>query len=540
MEKFIFILLLISTPSLGQVLTEDLNNPVYDFIERMAVKKLVDVNQTVKPYSKGQISKWLNEIRNQKPALSAVEVSELSKVERDELVWFLEEYDLESGENVSKLGQYNYLDDHFKFRLYPLIGYGISTVGDQNGFTRKVGAHLDAYLGDNLGIMFEYLDTGELGDNVDKAKLNSPYTGHFNKGAPNGIEFSDIRAQFNYSWDWGVISLKKDYNNWGHGKYGQLILSDKAASYPHIQLQLNPTKWLSINYIHGWLNSLVIDSSKSFYYGYSEVEPRIFEEYKSKFIAANYITIMPTDWLKFSLGNSFIYSGDLRPAMLIPVMYYKSMDHNTGRGGVGDGNGIIHFDLGINYPKNFLFYGSAIIDVLNIREMLKGIWHTQWFGYTVGASAIDLGIENSALRIEYTKTNPWIYENKYDITNYKHLNYSLGHWIGQNADLLTLEYSYSFLRGMHISLMWQMFRKGDMLDIYYAYNDPEPLPFLYGVRRTENRLKLNIDYEFMHNVYLQAYYSYSDIKDKKEARTPEFMLGNKHSFSIALSYGLPF
>ena len=318
-----------------------------------------------------------------------------------------------------------------------------------------------------------------------------------------------------------------------------LILSDKPASYPHIQLQLNPTKWLSINYIHGWLNSLVVDSAQSFYYGKSAVEPRIYEEYRSKYIAANFISITPNNTLTFSFGNSFIYSGDLRPEMFIPVMYYKVMDHNTGRGDTGDGNGIIFFDLGIKYPRNYHFYATAIIDVLNIRDMLNGIWHTQWFGYTIGGSVVDFGIEHLDFTIEYTKTDPWLYENKYELTNYKHLSYSLGHWIGQNADLLTTEFKYSFIRGMRISLMWQLFRKGDMLDIYYAYNDPQPLSFLYGEKRHESRVKLSIDYEVMHNLYLQGNWSYSDIKDEKAGRTVDFLVGSKHNIALSVAYGFP-
>lgn len=523
------------TLSYSQVLTEDLNNPIYDFIDRMAVKKIIEVNQSVKPYSKKQIEEWLKQIKNSEFRIQNLE---LSRVEIDELEWYLDEYDLERGENVSKLGQYNYLDDHFKFRLYPVFGYELSTTGDASGYSKWVGAHFEgAY--DNLSLMFEYLDIGQFGDNVDRQKYYTNKRGYFNNyQSKDGIEFSDIRGQISYDWNWGNISLRKDYNNWGHGKYGQLILSDKPASYPHIKLQLNPAKWLSINYIHGWLNSYVIDSSKSFYYGTSSVEPRLFEEYKNKFIAANYISIMPYSWLTFSMGNSFIYSGDLRPEMFIPVLYYKAMDHNTGRGAVGDGNGILHFDFGINYPKNYSIYGTVIFDVLNIREWLDGITQTQWIGYTLGGSAVDVGISYLDLRIEYTKINPWLYENKYDITNYKHLNYSLGHWIGQNADLLTAELQYTFIRGMHASLMWQLFRKGDILDIYYAYNDPPKLDFLYGDKRNENRIKLTINYEFMNNIYLNGYWSYSEINDEKDGRTQSFLLGSKNSFSLSLSYGM--
>jgi len=40
-----------------------LNAPVYNFIERFAVKNVNDVNQLIKPHSKEQIAEQLPEIR---------------------------------------------------------------------------------------------------------------------------------------------------------------------------------------------------------------------------------------------------------------------------------------------------------------------------------------------------------------------------------------------------------------------------------------------------------------------------------------------
>ncbi len=351
----------------SQVLNEDLNNPIYNFIDRFAVKKMIDVNQSVKPYSKKEITGWLKQLQSQK--------SKLNKVESKELEWFLQKYDLEQNTTISKFGEFQYLDEKFSFRAIPIAGYEISSIGKNNGFSKKIGAHFEGWYKD-LSLMFEYLDTGEFGNNIDIKKNLTSRTGHFIKNAPNGIEFSDVKGKIGYDFGYGNLSLKKEYVNLGSGKFGQLILSSKAASFPHIEFKLKPTDWMEIYYMHGWLNSLVIDSSKSFYYGTSSIEPRLYEEYKSKYIVANYITLKPNNWLNFSMGNSFIYSGDLRPEMFIPIMYFKVVDHNTGRGEVGDGNGLIYFDLAIKYPQNFKFYSILLIESLEIRKILSGIFYT--------------------------------------------------------------------------------------------------------------------------------------------------------------------
>lgn len=529
MKKVLFIVFLIYLESFAQVLTEDLNNPVYNFIDRMAVRKLIDVNQSVKPYSKKEIAKWLQQLKRQN--------EKLKKVVSEELYWYLEEYDLESDENVPKLGQYNYLDDHFKFRLYPLIGYEMSAVGDAEGHAKWVGAHLEGSY-DNLSLMLEYLDTGQFGDNVDSRKNVTPATGHFNKGAPNGIEFSDVKGRISYDFGIGSLSLKKEYVNIGSGKFGQLIHSSKAASYPHIELKLKPADWLEIYYMHGFLNSQVLDSN-NFYYSYqSEIEPRLVESFIDKYIALNYITIIPNEWLKVSLGNSHIYSGSLRAEMFIPVMYYKVMDHNTGRGIVNDGNGMIFFDVNVNYFKNINLYSTLLIDVLEVRPILEGDFDKSWFGFTTGIKAVDIGINNLDLFLEYSRLNPWLYDNKYSTTTYKHLDYVLGHWIGNNADLLSFRADYKFIRSLQLSLKIVKLRKGGVEDIYYAYKERIKLPFLFGERRDDFKIEFSALYNPLHNVYVKGKYVYSEIEDEMDGRTPSFYLGAKNSFSLSLSYGL--
>ena len=514
----------------AQVLNENINHPVYNFLERLAVKKIIDINQSVKPYTKKEIANWLLEIKDKK--------EQLNNLEKKELSWFLVEYDLERGKTYNKLGQFQFKNENFKFRVLPIAGYGISAIGKNNGFSKWIGAHFEGWY-NNISLMFEYLDSGEFGDNVDIKKNLTSHTGHFIKGAPNGIEYSDVKGKIGYDFGYGSLSLKKEYVNIGSGKFGQLILSSKAASFPHIELKLKPVNWLEIYYMHGWLNSGVLDSN-NFYYSYSsKIQPRLERSFISKYIALNYVSIKPFNWLNFSLGNSFIYSGKLRPEMFIPIMYFKVMDHNTGRGDVNDGNGLIFFDFNINYFKNINFYSTLLIDVLEIRPLLKGEFYKQWMGFTIGTKLIDLGIENFDTFIEYTRLSPWIYENKYTTTNYQHLGYVLGHWIGNNSDLLSFQIQYKFIRALALKIKTEFLRKGGQADNYYAYENRIGLPFLYGERRNDFRLNFSVNYNPLHNLFIKGEYDYSEISDELPDRTPEFLLGIKNSFNLSILYGLP-
>lgn len=528
---YIFFFFLYSL-SYGQVIYETNSQSIYKFLNRLDQKKIIQLNTNSYPYTKKLIKNKLKELYSKKEQLNIIEMENLN--------WFIEKYSLEADRISHNFGEYNYQKDQFRAKVFPIAGAGIMSIAGELGHTRKVGLNLEGYYSNNFGIFFQYLDTGEFNDFIDRNKFFNSDTWHNPKYLSNGSQFSDVRGQINYNWNWGVISLKKDYNKWGAGKYGQLALSNKVASYPHIELSLHPTDWLSLNFIHGWLNSQVIDSSKSSFDNQSDISNKIFEEFRTKYITANYLTIMPNDYLIFSMGNAFIYSGELRPEMFLPLMYYKVLDHNTGRT-VGDGNGTLFLDASLKYPQNFKFYGSIIFDVYQISYLLDESAAHSWIGYTVGASVTDLLLDNFDLTIEYTRTDPWLYENQYEVVNYKHMGYTLGHWIGQNADLLTFGIDYSAMRGMDISITGQWFRKGSMRDIYFAYKkDSEKIPFLDGDKRTEFNLKLEVYYEALYNLYIQGRFQYSNISDEDIYRTPSYLLENSNSFQLTIAYGLPF
>jgi hypothetical protein len=127
---------------------------------------------------------------------------------------------------------------------------------------------------------------------------------------------------------------------------------------------------------------------------------------------------------------------------------------------------------------------------------------------------------------------------------YKHLDYSLGHWLGQNADQLRFQVDYRFIRGLELSVFAERVRKGGEKNIFYAYgfDDRDEFekrePFLYGETRKDFRFGFKADYEFIHNGYANLSYQYSDISDEKNGRTPDYLLNQKHKFSFGFSYGL--
>lgn len=529
----IFIPLILFAASLNaQVVYTPVNDPVYDYLDRMASKQLIDIPDEVKPYARNLIAGLLEELNNKR--------SGLNSVEKEELDWLMREYTYELGDTsvTPRYRLYSYTDSLFQFQLSPSAAFAVRNQWGEQSTQRWIGAHVFGSYGSNFGFDINMRDTGEFGDNIDSAKTFTPVTAYDYILADDGIEYSDVRATVTLSWDWGAISLAKDYMKWGHGKFGNLILSDKAASFPFIRLELQPVEWMRFNYTHAWLNSLVIDSTKTRLSTPNSLLVREEEEFVPKYYVANLITIIPTDWLDVSFGNSFVYSGDLRPEMFIPFMFFKYLDRDTGRGIVNDGNGQLFLDVSARYFKNIQLYSTVFLEVAEISKILEGEQNNTWYGFTVGGKGVNTLIDNLDLTLEYTRLNPWIYEHKNLTTTYKHLDYPLGHWIGQNADQFRVQFDYQFMRGLKFKLYYEKLNKGGLTDIYYAYKEHEDEEFLYGNNRSDTNIGFEASYEPIHELFITAKFKYSDISDEEPGRTHEFMLGTNQSFSLALHYGL--
>ncbi len=532
--KIILLIVLFTYPVknlFAQEVYTPLNSPVYSFLDRLAEEHIINLTDEVKPFSREKIAAYLSVAEDR--------LNKLNSVEQDELKWYNEEYAHELKLNNERWFLYKYSDSLFTIRISPIGGYGISRTGDSHGHTRWWGVSSYGTILDWFGAFFSYRDIGQYGENIDIKKDFTPERGYYiNAYTAGGIEFSDVKGGINFNWKWGSVSLIKDDIQWGHGKFGQLILSDKPESYPQLRLFLQPVKWLRFYYMHGWLNSLVYDSAFFYNAQPGSIEPTIHQQYISKYIAANMLSISPIDNLDISVGNSVIYSGNLRPEFFIPFLYYKVMDHNTGRGNVDDANGQIYFDISSRNLKDYQFYSTVFIDAASIRGLLKADFHEWWLGYTLGVKRVNLGIPNLDFTLEYTWISPWVYEHKYDTETYKHIGYVLGDWLGQNADQFRIQADYKFSRPLTVHMYFQRLRKGELGDISIPYYTTITEPFLYGLLRKDYDFGINAEYEWLHDLFVSASYEYSDIHDDDLTRTPSFMLGKKNSFSLTVNWGL--
>ncbi|HED37054.1 MAG TPA: hypothetical protein ENI76_02235 [Ignavibacteria bacterium] len=568
---------LISSLSYSQTVFEPINSSVYQFLDRMAQKGLIRFEDNIKPVSRLYIAKKLNELSNKflmNQSIHFESEHKLTALEREELKFYLKDYGMELREvriealknsgtdrrsknnfhtrNSSyiqaKQSHYNiiskdpfnrwrlfsYSSNLFKLNVSPILGYKLGTREGAKYSHRWNGIYLYGYLGDNIGFSFKFKDNSENGSTVDRTKEFTPTPGVIiAKSNANHIEYSEINVDISYNWKWGDISIAKDNLEWGYGQSGKIVLSDKAPSFPFIRLDIHPTSWLRFNYIHAWLNSDVIDSS-SLYRTYLPGEYR--DQFRKKYFASHTLTVTPFRGLDISLGESIVYSDRLEIAYLIPIMFFRAADHYLSQANNNAGSNS-QFFMGIssrNQIKNTHLYGTLFIDELTLEGLFNPQKQRNQFGFTLGSSVTDFPFNNVTFTLEYTKIFPYVYTHYIPTQTYQSSGYVMGHWMGNNADLVYGAINYRFIRGLQATLWGQYIRKGAAGAVKGQYTQPQP-PFLFGLRTNYTYFGFDVKYEFIHELYAGLQYKTTMIS--KEQLNHSFINNKMNEFYFSLYYG---
>lgn len=539
-KYFLAFLFLASSLSISQTLFEPVSSPVYEFLNRLAVKGIINYSDELLPVSRKLIAEKLLE--------AGTRVSELTEFERNELDYYKQEFFPEieiinsstyektiifKEDEQAGFRPFLFRNENFSITADPILGFKRDIKNNYNH--RWNGLRLSGYY-DKIGFNFYFRDNEEFSREVDPVKNFTRDPGIvIQKHRFESLEYSDVRGMISYSWNWGSVDLGKEYLQWGSGRGGQLILSNKAPSFPFIRLIAKPVEWLHFQYIHGWLRSGLIDSSTIRWS--SAVEGNQNYSQVDKFIVAHIISIYPFDNFSFSLGESIIYSDKLEPAYFIPVIFFRLTDHylSDRDSDTGDNAQIFMNAVYTNKQLRTKVYGTLFIDELSLTNTLKGIKHSI-ISYTLGLNLIDPVIQNSELVLEFTRVDPFTYLNANDAHLYTNHRYQLGHWIGSNAQQFYASYKQWILRGLSFRIWGDYIIKGQTENPAHQYRLPYP-SILYGPRLNFKSLGIEGTYEIYRHLAAKIFYQYSNLTDEETGRVQDFRLGTKHSFGFSLGYG---
>ncbi|OGU74400.1 MAG: hypothetical protein A2V93_00310 [Ignavibacteria bacterium RBG_16_34_14] len=537
MYKYFLFLLIFTGILFPQVVFEPAYSSVYNFLNRLSIKGIIVFNDELRPVSRKLIAEKLLEAESFIDELTVTEGEELIYYKKDfypEILIILSSDEQETvffkDDKDAGFRTFFFRDKNFSISADPVLGFIYRRQYNDNYRERYNGFMFSGYY-QNAGFNFYFRDNEDIGNTVDVEKRVSPEPGIV-KHSFNGksLQFSSVRGMISYSWIWGSIDFGKENIEWGSGRRGQLILSNKVPSFPFIRLIFKPVDWLQFQYIHGWLQSGVIDTNSI---RETLVPARESYQQVSKFIASHIISLYPFDNLSFSIGESIIYSDKLEPLYFIPVLFFRLADHYNGDSG---DNAQVFINAAYKYyPLRAKLYGTFFIDELSLTDVLEGgnLYST---GFTTGLSFVDPIIKNSELIVEYTRIDPFVYMNSDDVQLYTNHNYQLGHWIGSNADEFYVSYKQWLTRGFMVDLWGEYVRKGQTELPVQQYQTPYP-DILYGSRLTMKKAGVEIRYEIFRNLFGRVFYSHSEILDEESGRIPVFKLGSNNIFGFLFSYG---
>lgn len=519
------------------------NTNIYDFVDELANAGVISINSAIKPYSRMFIADRLAEAKAQDKLLN--------QRQKKELTFYLLEYKLE----LEPLPDYNPVFDVFRknenlaFAINPLGGYykdklftltvkpiwGINYFNNENGsiFHRWGGAEAHAYVGKNWGFYASLRDNNESKRISEYQYFTLRPGGAYKYTKGGGGDYSEMRGGVTYTWKWGSFGLIKDHLKWGNNEHGAMIFSDRPPSIAKLRLNIKPVKWFELNYFHGWLVSMEVDSVRSYY---STDPPR--EVFRPKYIAANMFTFTPWRQLNISLGNSIVYSDiNVHPAYLIPVMFYKSIDHTLNQA-VDNQNSQMFFDISSRNIKNLHLYGTFFIDELMIGRITdpneSNFWSTKF-----GAKATNLAVPNLWLNLEYSMSYPITYQHRVPTLTFESNYYNLGYYLRDNSREIYAAIGYKPIRGLHLGLAYMLAQHGPDYD-YTLDGTVTTHPFIERVAWQNQNFSLSARYEFISNAYLFAEFISGEIsgdEEMVELYTPKFFRGETNTISFGFNIG---
>ena len=537
------ITLLFEVPLFAQDVSQHVSNKnIYDYVDELANQKIIEINSVVLPYSRKFIADKLVEAGEQSGLLNKRQLKELDfykleyKLEIDSFPDYKKMNFFKKNKNLSTsinpFGLF-YKDKLFTFSIKPI--WGINYFFNENGniYHRWGGLEAFAYIGKHWGLYASLRDNNETKRISEPEYFTLRQGGAYKYTEDGGGDFSEMRGGITYSWKWGSFGLVKDHLDWGNNYHGPMIFSDRPPSYAQIKLRMKPAKWFELNYFHGWLVSMEVDSLRS----YNTPGSRR-EVYRQKYVAANMMTFTPWKMLNISIGNSIVYSDvPVQPAYLIPIMFYKSVDHTLNQN-IDNQNSQMYFDVSSRQIKHLHLYGTFFIDELKFDRITSDSTFNFW-SMKLGAKVSNWLVENLSVNVEYSMSMPITYQHRVPTLTFASNHYNMGYYLRDNSREIYISAEYKLLRGLHLKAYYMLAQHGPDYE-YLLDGTVTTHSFMERVAWQNQTFSFKATYEFISNSYVFFEVVASDVsgdQEQVEFYTPEFFRGDLTTISTGFNIG---
>jgi hypothetical protein len=538
----------------GSPISVPLDNPVYDFLDRMESLGIVDnLIDGIKPLDRAYIAEILLKL-NEKRA-------QLSRIDRDHLDDFILDfrYDINSKEryhlfhkdrnwytpfasvhqftsDLKRFFKQNHPEEEnhvlawedslnsFYFDYILQLNHDTHS-DDYSRFMESGTYRFRGSINDDFGY---WLDVQLLSISGEEAyAVTHPEIKTSWYKIQNGkVYFDRSRGELAYRSPFIDFRFAHQPVIWGVGKTGSTIISDNSEQFPYISLNKR-WKWGHFAFLHGKL--MAEDTLNTI-----DGQPI----YPDKWISINRLEMAIFKNFALGLSDIIIYGNrSIEWAYMFPIHFFRPIEHNLG----DRDNALLAIDMEYRPMNGLKLYSTFLIDELRTGELGSDWWGNK-HGFQGGMHIVDpLFFSNLALRFEYVSLMPWVYTHKYDVDRYTNDFRSIGYWSGPNSQIIFGEIEKEWHYRLYTSISYRNFKHGTNFadkniggDIMYGHDvlfpgQAEPVSkrkFLEGILKEETLWQATARYELLNDLFLQAILldrSYKIERDSKH--TTEIRLG---------------
>ena len=520
----ILIFLLISGNSFAQLELLSASHPVYDFLKRMQLEKVISgYNSSLIPISRNEVAGYLKIIKENKQ-INSVD----RKILEDYLIEF--EYDISKTRNNStslvnkfegksifgnKKQKYFYSFADSNATLFMNVPLSFSSRGSNGDIGNnlislgELGLNLRGSLYNKIGYSISFTGGQRISGNDASTKFEINKD-PFLKSNPkfltgnNYYDYFSGHVRFQTPNNWFALTVGREPLLAGYGYIDRMFISNNTIPMDFLKLDLNYKK-LKYTFSYGSISG---DS--------------LGMDLKSKNIAFHRLNIQFSDALKIGYYESVIMSDNpFSFVYLNPISFITSADLNSGAKETTENNTLMGLDIEVIPFKNVAVQGTLLVDDINFSTLFKNdiSSNDNKLGYQLGTMWTKaFTIPNLTFILEYTRLNPFVYTHRFNKDAYANWGLSLGHALPPNSDEIALKFNYNISNRAKISLKYQFQRSAD--GIYYDSVNKQIInyggnlnrgdgdkniynTFLLGDRTNRNIFTANIIFEPIKQYFLE-------------------------------------
>ena len=443
------------------------NNPVYDFLERQAVRGFIpEFKNDVKPLTRNDISAWLMRVKEIEGQLHQVDKQLLKMYISDYRHELTEESHPALGKTkTSRLGianWNNFENDMTNWALQSImeedqhifihedenktiwVNTDISIRGEGKNVSYrsfdKLGAEIAMQFGDNLAFYTDsYFYHQLINDEFEKPAeelINYPYyeRNYFNT-LWNSKSYASLSGEF------GKLSLAYYPVVWGNS-LNSILLSEVAPPFSSISYT-KEFKKLKYQFLYGSIMSneyTMTDAGKT---------------YLPKYIVGHHMEIHLHPKFHVNIAEMMIYGNrPLELTYMVPFLVLWPTETVLGLRDnkmISVGGELFVFDA-------LKFIGNMLIDDLWLDKLGQNYYKQR--------VALQGGFQWSPryfpmdLKVEYTAVRPWTYAHHYPASSFTHNGSDLGFKFGPNSQVIDGRINYDISARHRLSFTYQHIIKG--------------------------------------------------------------------------------